>query len=196
MKTIFFFILVSLCSYAIASSCASYIEEVEPENGVYRCGERGLSSEGLFPDNVKEIILIDDQYPMFKVPAFRGSVKNGRLNGKAKVVNILGNVEAEMNYVNDELHGKYTGFYSSGELKLEATFVNGKQNGKATEYYQNGKIMKTLFYKNGKLEGKMKSYCKNGKLHSTQNFHNDELVGYVECANGKRGLQNMKCSCE
>lgn len=197
MRTTFFFILLCLSSSAFASSCLNGMESVDGEkDGVYRCSLGGLSAEGLFPDYVKEIILIDENYPDLKVPQYRMTVKKGRLNGKAVALESWNRVVVIMNYVNDELHGKYTAFYSTGELKLEANFVKGKQNGKATEYHRNGKVMKILFYKNGKLEGKMKSYCENGKLYATQNFHNDELVGFVECANGKRGLQNIECGCE
>lgn len=188
-------ILLGLTSFTYAAECVSDMEAVDEENGVYRCVE-GEFTEGLFPDYVKEIILVNKEYGLLKVPSFRGTVKKGRLNGKAKVLYFTGAVQAEMNYLNDEIHGKYTTYYQTGELQLEANFVKGKQEGKATEYHPNGKVMKTLFYKNGKLEGKMKSYCENGKLYATQTFHNDERVGLVQCADGRRGQSNIKCSCE
>lgn len=190
--------LLYLGSYVYSSDCVSNMKSVPSEPGTFQCGRGGLTfGEGdRFPSYVKQIILLNEAYDTWEIPRFKGTVKKGRLNGKAQMFYATRSVETEMNYVNDELNGKYTQFYMSGELKLETNFVKGKQNGKTTEYHKNGKVMKTSFYKNDKLEGKVKIYCEDGKLLLTQNFHNDELVGYVECANGKRGLENMLCECD
>lgn len=50
-------------------------------------------------------------------------------------------------------------------------------------------------YKNDKREGLRKEYCENGKKASTAKFKNDILQGYVECADGRKGNENIQCKC-
>lgn len=48
---------------------------------------------------------------------------------------------------------------------------------------------------NGKRDGLKKGYCKNGIKASTAKYTKGILQGYVQCADGTKGDEQIQCKC-
>jgi antitoxin component YwqK of YwqJK toxin-antitoxin module len=115
-------------------------------------------------------------------------MKDGKMNGPAKVyyetgelqwegtlVNDLkdgliikyylnGNKESEIYYKNGKEHGSIKTYYESGKLKASATIIDGKENGLSKDYFETGELKSEGNYVNGLAEGEQKIYFPNKKL--------------------------------
>jgi len=64
-----------------------------------------------------------------------------------------------------------------GNLEMELEFLDDKPHGIGKHFYPDGKIWKVLSIKNGELHGKSVFYYKNGKVESERNFKDGKLNG-------------------
>ncbi len=69
-------------------------------------------------------------------------------------------------------------YYPTGELKAEYQVKDDQLHGRVKEYYKNGKLKEEAFYENGELEGIKKVYYKNGKLDYETEFRNGQENGF------------------
>ena len=56
----------------------------------------------------------------------------------------------EINYQNDQLHGKHIGWYKSGQKRSEIDYHQGQPHGKYIWWYENGQKQWEYEYQNGK----------------------------------------------
>ena len=89
-----------------------------------------------------------------------------------------GNVESEINYINDTLmHGLAKYYYKNGNLKVETYYDSGLKNGWHRRYYEDGKIKSKISFKKGLLEGASQWYFPNGKVSEEANWINNKPFG-------------------
>ncbi|MFC2106732.1 toxin-antitoxin system YwqK family antitoxin [Bacteroidota bacterium] len=88
-----------------------------------------------------------------------------------------GNIKSEIEYQNDEMHGKAKWYFYEGGLQFEVNYIKGKLDGPSTRYFSNGKIQSIENYKDDQLNGKSTDYIITGKISEEKNFVNDTLEG-------------------
>lgn len=104
------------------------------------------------------------------------------------------NIEKDLNYKNDTLHGKYTEYFSSGKVKISGNYLNGLKNGvwetydpsnnlfeKGT-YSYNNEIGIWEFYDSGKLTQKY-NYDTKEFIVSQDNSYQSNVVIYDDLKN-------------
>lgn len=114
-------------------------------------------------------------------PYYMGEIRDGKHEGKFKVVNVSGNITAEVNYKNNELQGLQKYYDDEGNLVEEKTFENGIVNGVRKTFYTNGNIDMVENYKNGKLDGVSTTYHVNGGKNCTLNYNDGNAEGALIC---------------
>ena len=106
-----------------------------------------------------------------------------------------GTLKQEAPFKNDKVEGLAKGYYESGALMEESTLKNNKLEGLVKKYYESGAIHWEIPFKNGKRDGLKKGYCKNGIKASTAKYTKGILQGYVQCADGTKGDEQIQCKC-
>ncbi|KUJ60118.1 hypothetical protein AR687_19665 [Flavobacteriaceae bacterium CRH] len=114
-------------------------------------------------------------------PYIIGKQTNGEFQGKCKYLNVYGNLNGELNFIDGNLDGLQKYYDEDGKLTEEKYFTAGKLNGKRTTYYENGNISLTEIYKDDKLNGICTSYFPNGGKNCEINFTNGERDGNLIC---------------
>ena len=94
---------------------------------------------------------------------FEGDIKNGKINGKAKVYEYK-KLKFEGDYSNGKRNGKGKEYDYDGKLEFEGEYKEGTRNGKGKEYYSNGNLKYEGEYMYGNKIGFGKEYFYNGKL--------------------------------
>ena len=102
-------------------------------------------------------------------------------------------LSSEIPYVNEKIHGVFSGYYVDGILFCEIPYVNGILNGIEKWYHRSGQLWEEIPYVNGKIHGIKKEYFKNGKLAGTATYKNGKLVGYKKCTDGRVGNRYLDC---
>ncbi len=114
----------------------------------------------------------------------------GKKTGEWKWFTKDGKLSHTVNYLNDELEGKYISYYKSGGVDFEYFNKKGKLNGVYKDYNEYGALVEVKNFAAGVLEGDYKSYYnigkeaeeyvgtyKNGKLTGELiNYHDNKQV--------------------
>ena len=99
-------------------------------------------------------------------------------NGKYESFFENGNLNFEVNYVNDLKQGKEVYYYLNGHISSTLMYKNGVLEGDVTYYYEEGQIKNVKSYVNGKIEGTQTVYHKNGNIYQVSNYKNNKLHGF------------------
>lgn len=110
-----------------------------------------------------------------------GSVKsttsyaNGALNGPYFEYSVRGQIDAEVNYLNNQYSGKVAKYKYGRKVSLKH-YANNTLNGLSTEFFDNGKIQKETNFKDGKQHGIMTWYNEDGSKVMEYEYSNGEKV--------------------
>ena len=89
-----------------------------------------------------------------------------------------GNIESEINYINDTvMDGIAKYYYKRGVIKEEINYSEGLKDGLHTSYYRNGNIESKLQFKNGMREGNSEWYFPNGRIKEKGIWLNNKAFG-------------------
>tara|TARA_R110002073_G_scaffold313380_2_gene485241 strand:- start:2174 stop:5473 length:3300 start_codon:yes stop_codon:yes gene_type:complete len=107
-----------------------------------------------------------------------GNIVNNALEGEYKLYNDNGALHETKNFKNGNLEGPYLAYFKVGKQNLEYNipYKNDSIHGKAIEYYSNGKVYQENYYQNGFLNLEMK-YHFNGEIAAEVHYKNSELNG-------------------
>ena len=136
-------------------------------------GKRNLEH---FGKNEDVIITLKDGNPYLI-----GAQIDGKTEGKVKYLNENGDLNGELNFLNDNLNGFQRYFNEKGNVTEEKTFVNGKVDGLRTDFLANGIISLTENYRLDVLNGLNTSYFPNGGKQCEVNLVNGEREGKLIC---------------
>ena len=89
--------------------------------------------------------------------------KNGVKSGKYISKDIDDDMIHDLNFTNDQLHGRCLYFHQTGALGSESNFYHGKPNGQAKYYDLNGTLRTTVNFIFGAEYGTSYRYYHNGK---------------------------------
>ena len=78
----------------------------------------------------------------------------------------------EVNFKDNEPHGKFIEWHENGQKKSEREYKNGIRHGKWTEFYENGESKSEIRYKNGNVDGKWIEWYENGQKESEREYEN------------------------
>ena len=109
------------------------------------------------------------------------SYSNGNLNGPYFEMSNRGQIEQEVNYMNNEFDGK-TVKYKFGRPTQIKTYKRNALDGVSIDYFSDGAIQKEVNFKDGKQHGIMKWYNQEGAITMQYEYKNGEKVsgGIVE----------------
>ena len=81
-----------------------------------------------------------------------------------------GNIEYEVEYINNKLDGVSRVWLEDGTLISESEYNNGQPHGIWMQYHPNGSIKHKFHYEYGKKNGDEKWYYENAQIKSEQKF--------------------------
>ncbi|WP_010179137.1 toxin-antitoxin system YwqK family antitoxin [Aquimarina agarilytica] len=87
----------------------------------------------------------------------------GKKTGEWKWFNKEGKLNHTINYLHDELEGKYTSYYKTGGVDFEYVNKKGKVDGVYRDYNEYGALIEVKNFIDGDLQGEYKSYYNIGK---------------------------------
>ena len=104
----------------------------------------------------------------------KGSMKNGKKEGKWVNYHSNGQLRIKENYKNGKLDGAWVEFHDDGQLAFKGNYKNGKSEGACVAYYSNGQLRLKGNYKNGESEGAWVGFEEDGRVKEfmTGNFKN------------------------
>ncbi|MBT8233603.1 MAG: toxin-antitoxin system YwqK family antitoxin [Saprospiraceae bacterium] len=91
------------------------------------------------------------------------SYSDGLLSGPYLEFSNRGQIETEVNYANNNYHGKFAK-YKFGRVVSESNYNNNMLDGLLKEYDDRGKLHKEITYKNGKQDGIMRYFNEEGEV--------------------------------
>ena len=91
-----------------------------------------------------------------------------------KSFNKDGNIEAQLFFLNGELHKDCTWFYEMGNVKELIFYKNGKRHGEYKWFNKDGTLIEDCFYENDNLHGEYKWYYYDGTLSEHGFYKNGE----------------------
>jgi len=103
------------------------------------------------------------------------SYANGILNGPYLELSNRGQIETEVNYLNNKYHGTITN-YKFGRPTAIKTYKDGQLDGTSTDFFSDGDIQKEVNFKDGKQHGNMKWYNEDGQVTMEYEYKNGEKV--------------------
>jgi len=103
------------------------------------------------------------------------SYTNGILNGPYMELSNRGQIETEVNYMNNKYHGTITN-YKFGRPTSVKEYKNGELDGTSTDFFSDGDIQKEVNFKGGKQHGNMKWYNEDGQVTMEYEYKNGEKV--------------------
>ncbi|MBA2369020.1 MAG: DUF115 domain-containing protein [Candidatus Protochlamydia sp.] len=103
-------------------------------------------------------------------PAAQNSVKRYFENGQ---------LQSEMYYLDDALHGPTRFYNEKGVLLAESWYLKGKKEGKCLQFYPSGNLYSLCCYKHGLAHGKQEYFYCNGFSHVSMQYHEGFLDGEV-----------------
>lgn len=103
------------------------------------------------------------------------SYTKGILNGPYLKLNTRGQIDAEVNYMNNKYHGK-TVNYKFGRPTSIKNYKENQLDGTSTDFYSDGVIQKEVNFKGGKQHGNMKWYNEDGQVTMEYEYKNGEKV--------------------
>ena len=105
-------------------------------------------------------------------------LKDGRLDGVAKIFNEDNNLLYEANYKNGKLDGNVKKYdRHTFLLYLDENYKDGKKDGKYKKYYPDGTVEYEVEYKDDAYNGKEKRYYEDGSLKYETNYVNGKKEG-------------------
>ena len=81
-----------------------------------------------------------------------------------------GNIEYEVEYINDKLDGLSRVWLEDGTLISESEYSNGQPHGIWIQYHPNGSMKYEVYYEYGEKTGDEKWFYENGQIQSKQTF--------------------------
>ncbi|SPJ31843.1 unnamed protein product [Candidatus Protochlamydia amoebophila UWE25] len=90
-----------------------------------------------------------------------------------------GQLQYEMFYDQQLLHGPSRFYQENGQLLAESWFIKGKRVGKTIQYFNQGNLYSVGRYKEGLLHGKQEYFYANGSPHIVTHYFNGLLNGEV-----------------
>lgn len=101
---------------------------------------------------------------------------DGQKTGPYMELSNRGQIEKQIEYQGDKLHGVST-TYKFGKPIKETPYVNGKIEGRYVEYNDKGdQVAKEVYFKDGKQHGSLKYFDENGKVTLEYEYKNGEKV--------------------
>ena len=85
----------------------------------------------------------------------------------------------EVNYIDDKRNGIYKSYYDNGQLWVEVNYIDDKKNGIYKSYHKNGQLKKEVNYIDGKENGIYKLYYYHGQLYEDGECFMDEYIKYT-----------------
>ena len=137
---------------------------------------------------VEEVnIFIENNFPNLV-----GVIKNGKKEGKFKLLYPNGKTAGDLNFKNDLLDGLQKYYDEKGNVTKERNYADGKLDGVSKEYFKNGQLAYVESYKDNLLHGLSYSYHVNGSKNCEINFTNGERDGLLTCLyeNGTKRTEN------
>jgi antitoxin component YwqK of YwqJK toxin-antitoxin module len=109
---------------------------------------------------------------------------NGKVNGIEKAYFKNGNLQWEVNIVDNKVDGTYKEYFPTGELKHIALYKNGKEDGLSKQYFKEGGLSWEFYYQDGKRL-RTKQYFNNGQIRTEIEYKDEKpLSGYIYDSNG------------
>jgi antitoxin component YwqK of YwqJK toxin-antitoxin module len=105
--------------------------------------------------------------------------QDGKRNGQCRLYYPSGNVQAEMFYLMDSLHGPSMFFSEEGKLLSRVFFCEGKRTGKGYLYFLSGKTASVQRFTEGISEGIQEYFYENGTVKSSIPYQSGQLHGEV-----------------
>ena len=102
---------------------------------------------------------------------------NNKIEGLWRQWHENGQLQNEVNYVNDKREGLYRRWHENGQLQHEGNYVNDKSEGLWRWWHENGQLEQEINHVNDKREGLFRWWYENGQLAAEANYVNDKREG-------------------
>ena len=106
-----------------------------------------------------------------------GHFTNGKRDGQFLYFDSKGKLQAQENYISDQLHDEQITIHSTGKINTKLMYEKGVKNGPYTKYYKTGKLQETGSYENDKKNGEVIWYYDNGQQNIIYTYENGQLNG-------------------
>ena len=110
-------------------------------------------------------------------PIMIGHFQNGNRDGQFLYFDNKGKLQAQENYLNDQLHGEQITIHSTGKINTKSEYENGVKNGLYSKFYKTGKLQETGAYLNGEKNGEITWYYDTGDKNIVYTYKNGQLDG-------------------
>lgn len=87
-----------------------------------------------------------------------------------------GNKYREIEYQNDQLHGKHIRSWENGNKRWEEEYREGQLHGKCIEWYENGNKRWETKYRENQRHGKSIEWWENGNKSWEQEYQNGKKI--------------------
>jgi antitoxin component YwqK of YwqJK toxin-antitoxin module len=104
---------------------------------------------------------------------------DGKRHGQCRLYYPSGNVEADMYYQMDKLHGPSFFYGENGEVLSRTFFCEGKREGKVYFYYLSGKVSSVQRFKEGRWHEMQEYFYEDGIVKSLLPYSLGKLHGEV-----------------
>ena len=111
--------------------------------------------------------------------------KNGQRDGFRKMWFENGQIEFEIPFKKNQLHGILTQWYNNGNKKTISSFVKGKLDGMTYIWHENGQLGIEVEYRQNKINGLYRKWNQNGKI-----IFEEKYVDGIKQQNIKKEVQN------
>ena len=121
-----------------------------------------LWAEGNFIESVKDSIW--NYYSYYdKTLKLKENYIKGVKEGISKKYYMNGVVAEELEWKNNQKHGKWFQYFQNGNIKISAAYINDKRSCIFTEYYENQKIEMQGKFENNLMQADWLYFDENGK---------------------------------
>lgn len=104
--------------------------------------------------------------------------KNGELHGLESLYYNNNKIRAEINYSNGKYHGSYKTYHVNGQLAEIGQSIEGVYDGLWKTYYPNGNLESEFNYVNGKIDGIYKYFTPSGLLNYEYEYRKGLIIAY------------------
>lgn len=96
-----------------------------------------------------------------------------------------GELKQSNTYINGKVNGIEKAYFKNGNLQWEVNIVDNKVDGTYKEYFPTGELKHIALYKNGKEDVLSKQYFNNGQIRTEIEYKDEKpLSGYIYDSNG------------
>lgn len=143
----------------------------DKQNGIfYFYNKNGiLLDKADFKDGMRNGIT-EQFYESAGIKRIKGEYRDNLKIGEWTQYYINGNIQAKVNYIDDELNGDYKEYYENKKLKIEGKYKNNLPEGEWKYYSDEDNLLSIIRYKNGMLNGIKEDYYLNGILSREMEF--------------------------